>query len=52
MKELQCSNCGEDCLEEPAQRENPAIIPIHYFIEKRQVCSDCYQILRELDRLG
>jgi hypothetical protein len=52
MKEVKCWNCGEDCFEESSQWEDSAIVPIHYTIEKKQVCSDCYQILRELERLG
>ena len=51
MNELKCWNCGEDCFEELGE-ENPAIVPIHYFVEKKQVCGDCYQILHELSRLG
>jgi hypothetical protein len=52
MKEVKCGNCGEGCFEEPGQPEDSAIIPIHYFIEKKQVCGDCYQILRELEQLS
>jgi hypothetical protein len=52
MIEPKCSICGEDCFEEPAQWEDSAIVPVRYIIEKKQVCSDCYQILRELGRLG
>jgi hypothetical protein len=52
MKEVKCGNCGEGCFEEPGQPEDSAIIPIHYFIEKKEVCGDCYQILRELEQLS
>ncbi|HXL25296.1 MAG TPA: hypothetical protein VN952_01385 [Chthoniobacterales bacterium] len=52
MTESKCWNCGEDCVEEPGQWEDSAAVPVHYIIEKKQVCGDCYQILRELDRLG
>jgi hypothetical protein len=52
MTESKCWNCGEDCFEEPGQWEDAAVVRVHYIIEKKQVCGDCYQILRELDRLG
>jgi hypothetical protein len=52
MNEPKCSNCGEDCFGELGEKENPAIVPIHYFVEKKQVCGDCYQILHELNYLG
>jgi hypothetical protein len=52
LNEVKCSNCGEDCLGDPLQRESQTIVPIHYFFEKQQVCCDCYQILRELDCPG
>jgi len=52
MTESKCWNCGGDCVEELGQWEDSAVVPVHYIIEKKQVCGDCYQILRELDRLG
>ena len=51
MTDSKCWNCGEDCFE-AGQNEDTALVPVHYVIEKKQVCGDCYQILRELDRLG
>jgi hypothetical protein len=50
MQKLSCSNCGEDCLR-GGEEENETIVPIHFIVEKKQVCRDCYQILRELDSL-
>jgi hypothetical protein len=50
MRELRCGNCGEDCLG-LGEEESETIVPIYFFIEKEQVCRDCYQILRELDSL-
>jgi hypothetical protein len=52
MKEAKCGNCGEDCLDEHEHWENSVVVPIRYFIDKKQVCCDCYQILRELEHLG
>jgi hypothetical protein len=51
MKEPKCGNCGEDCFEDLGGQETQAFVPIHYFVEKEQVCCDCYQILHELDCL-
>src|SRR5258707_13032013 len=52
MTESKCSNCGERCFGELTQPEDSAIVPIHYFIEKKPVCGECYQILRELEQLS
>ena len=52
MTDSKCWNCGEDCLEATSQREDSAVVPVHFVIEKKSVCADCYQILRELNDLG
>jgi hypothetical protein len=52
MTDSKCWNCGEDCFVATTQGEDSAVIQVHYVIEKKQVCGDCYQILRELDDLG
>ena len=50
MRELSCWNCGEDCLS-IGEQESETVVPIHFVVEKKRVCRDCYQILRELDSL-
>jgi hypothetical protein len=50
MQNLSCWNCGEDCLG-IGEEESETIVPIHFVVEKKQVCRECYQILRELDGL-
>jgi hypothetical protein len=52
MQKPKCWNCGEDCLATGGEQESQTNVPIHYFAEKKQVCPDCYQILRELDSLA
>jgi hypothetical protein len=52
MTDLKCWNCGEDCFEATSQEEDSAAVQVRYIIEEKQVCRDCYQILRELDGLG
>jgi hypothetical protein len=52
MTDSKCWNCGEDCFEATSPAEDSAVVQVHYIIEKKQVCGDCYQILRELDDWG
>jgi hypothetical protein len=52
MEKPKCWNCGEDCFEDLEGQENHAVVQIHYLVEKKQVCCDCYHILRELDGLS
>jgi uncharacterized protein with PIN domain len=52
MKKPKCWNCGEDCVGKVEEQESQTVVPIHYFAEKKEVCPDCYQILRELDNLN
>jgi hypothetical protein len=52
MTDSKCWNCGEDCFEATSLGEDSAVVQVHYLIEKKQVCGDCYQILRELDDWG
>lgn len=51
MTDSKCWNCGEDCFETTSQAEDPTTVQVRYIIEKKQVCGECYQILRELDNL-
>jgi hypothetical protein len=51
MTDSKCWNCGEDCFEATSPGDDSAVVQVHYVIEKKQVCGDCYQILRELDDL-
>jgi hypothetical protein len=51
MKKPKCWNCGEDCPGKVEEQESQTVVPIHYFAEKKEVCPDCYQILRELENL-
>jgi hypothetical protein len=52
MTDSKCWNCGEDCFEATSPGENSTVVQVHYVIEKKQVCRDCYQILRELEYWG
>jgi hypothetical protein len=52
MKKPKCWNCAEDCLGKVEEQESQTVVPIHYFAEKKEVCPDCYQILRELENLN
>lgn len=52
MEDVKCWNCGESCLDEPNQPDDETRVAIHFFVETKQVCRDCYLILHELDSAG